>query len=151
MKNLIKGIISASVLLGALAQGAERGNEAEAVAMVQKTIAHLKQNGREKTFIEVNDPKGPFVDRDLYVVINDMNAKNLAHGGNHRILGKNLMDLKDIDGKYPMRERIAMIKASGKGWQDYKFVNQATQQIEKKSMYSERYEDLIVSCGVYKQ
>lgn len=151
MRKVIQAICFIVVMLAStVAFSGERGTAEEAVAMVQKAIAYLKANGREKTFAEVNNPKGQFVDRDLYIAINDMNAKNLAHGGNPKIIGRDLIDLRDADGKYPMRERIEMIKVKGKGWQDYKFVNPVTKQIEMKSMYSERYEDLIISCGVYK-
>jgi hypothetical protein len=36
------------------------------------------------------------------------------------------------------------------GWQDYKFMNPTSRQIEPKSMYLQRYEDVIVGCGIYK-
>ena len=91
-----------------------------------------------------------FRDRDLYVTINDLNARNLAHGANPRMQGKDLIDLKDADGKAFMRERLELARKNGKGWQDYKFVNPVTKLIEPKSMYFERYEDLIINCGIYK-
>jgi signal transduction histidine kinase len=67
------------------------------------------------------------------------------------MIGKDLSDLKDADGKYFVRERIELVKKKGSGWQDYKFVNPVSKQIEPKSMYVERYEDVIVGCGVYKK
>jgi cytochrome c len=42
------------------------------------------------------------------------------------------------------------VKKNGKGWQDYKFVNPVTKQIEPKAMYFEQYEDVVVNCGIYK-
>lgn len=126
------------------------GTADEAVALVQKVIASIKANGREKTFAEINTTTGKFRDRDLYVTINDMNGKNIAHGANPRMQGKDLIDLKDADGKPFMRERIEIVKAKGKGWQDYKFVNPVSKQIEPKSMYFEKYEDIVINCGIYK-
>lgn len=138
-------------LLGASSQAqSTHGTAPEAVAMVQKVIASIKANGRDKTFADVNNLQGPFRDRDLYVTINDMNGKNLAHGANAKMQGKDLMDLKDADGKLFVRERMELAKTKGKGWQDYKFVNPVSKQIEQKSMYFEKYEDIVINCGIYK-
>jgi signal transduction histidine kinase len=152
MRTLLSFILLAATLAfttGARAS-AEHGTADEAVAMVQKVIAHIKANGKEKTLAEVNNLNGQFRDRDLYVTINDLNMKSLAHGANARMQGKDLIDLKDADGKPFMRERLELVKAKGKGWQDYRFVNPVTKQIEHKSMYFERYEDLVINCGIYK-
>ena len=38
-------------------------------------------------------------------------------------------------------------------WQadeDYKFLNPVTKQIEPKSMYMEKLDDMLVGCGIYK-
>lgn len=134
----------------AAAPAAERGTAEEAVAMVGKVIAYMKTNGKEKAIAEVNNPKGQFVDRDLYITIGDMNGKNLAHGVNPKLVGKNLMDVKDADGKQFLKERNEMLKTKSKGWYDYKWPHPVTKQIESKSTYFEKYEDVIVACGIYK-
>ena len=137
---------------GALAADKAKGTAAEAQAMVQKAIAHIKKVGREKAFADFDNQKGPFVDRDLYVVVYDMKGKVLAHGANEKMIGKDVIELRDNDGKYFVKERIEMMSKApdAKGWQDYKFMNPVTRAIEPKSMYLQRYEDLIVGCGVYK-
>jgi signal transduction histidine kinase len=66
------------------------------------------------------------------------------------MIGKNLIELKDVDGKPFVQERIDMAKASPTFWQDYKFTNPVTKKIEPKSMYCERLEDTVVCGGVYK-
>lgn len=142
-------VMSCSLAGPSLAAG-ERGTADEAVAMVQRVIAYMKANGKDKAIAEVNNLNGQFRDRDLYVTINDLHAKTLAHGANAKMQGKDLIDLKDADGKLFMRERLELVKAKGKGWQDYKFVNPVTKQIEPKAMYFEKYEDVIVNCGIYK-
>jgi signal transduction histidine kinase len=129
-----------------------KGSAAEAQAMVAKAIAAIKKEGRDKAFAQIDDPKGPFVDRDLYVVVYDMKGKVLAHGANEKMIGRDVIDLRDNDGKYFVRERVEMMSKGpeAKGWQDYKFMNPVSRQIEPKSMYLHRYEDLIVGCGIYK-
>lgn len=130
--------------------GADHASAEEAVAMVHKVIAHIKANGKEKTIAEINSLSEKFRDRDLYVTILDMNGLELAHGANKKLQGKNLIDLKDTDGKLYMRERLEIARTKGKGWQDYKFANPVTIKMEPKSMYFEKYEDMIISCGIYK-
>lgn len=151
MKILLRVILSIAVFACSVTGfAAEHGSKDEAAAMVKKAVAYLKQNGREKAFAEFDSRNGEFVDRDLYIVVYDMNGKNLAHGGNSKMIGKNLIDMKDVNGKPFMKERIEIAKTKGKGWQDYVFLDPVSKQMEPKSMYIEKFEDLIVGCGVYK-
>jgi signal transduction histidine kinase len=135
--------------LAGLAAAADQGSKDEAVAMVKKAVAYIKANGNEKAFEEITNPKGQFVDRDLYVVVYDMNAKCLAHGQKASMVGKELIDFKDTDGKEFYKERVELMKKQTTAWQDYKFMNPVSKEIEPKSMYLERTGDLIVGCGVY--
>jgi signal transduction histidine kinase len=133
------------------ALAAEVGTKDEATAMAKKAIGFLKTNGADKAYAEISNPKGQFVDRDLYVVVYDMNGKCLAHGANAKMIGRDLIDNKDVDGKEFMKERVEMMKKQASGWQDYKFRNPTTNQIEPKAMYIERVNDVIVGCGIYKK
>ena len=130
----------------------KKGTAAEATAMVDKAIAHIKKAGREKAFADFNNPKGAFTDGDLYVVVYDLTGKVLAHGANTKMIGKDVIDLRDSDGKFFVKERVEMMSKSptAKGWQDYKFMNPVSRQIEPKSMYLQRFEDVMVGCGIYK-
>ena len=74
-----------------------KGSAQASQAMVDKAIAFIKKNGREKAFAEINNPKGQFTDRDLYVVVYDINGKVLAHGANAKMIGRDLLDNKDVD------------------------------------------------------
>ena len=137
--------------LSGLAGAADQGTKDEAVAMVKKAIEYIKANGNEKAFAEISNPKGQFVDRDLYVVVYDMNAKCLAHGQKASMVGKELIDFKDTDGKEYYKERIELMKKQASAWQEYKFMNPVSKEIEPKAMYLERAGDLIVGCGIYKK
>ncbi len=126
------------------------GTMEEAADMVSKAVESMREYGKKKAFDDISNKLGPFCDRDLYVVVYDMQGRNLAHGANAALIGKDLIDAKDGAGNPYVRERIAIISAQDKGWQDYMFLNPISKQVEAKSMYLERYEDLIVGCGVYK-
>lgn len=139
-----------TVGLAGQAGAGDQGTKDEAMAMVKKAIEYIKANGNDKAFEEISNPKGMFVDRDLYVVVYDMNAKCLAHGQKKSMVGKELLDFKDTDGKEFMKERVELMKKQNSAWQDYKFMNPVSKQIDPKTMYLERTGDLIVGCGVYK-
>ncbi len=127
------------------------GTADEATEMVTRAIEAMHEKGRDATFAEINNKLGPFCDRDLYVVVYDMNGKNLAHGANPALIGKDLINAKDGAGNLFIQERLSIIKTHGKGWQDYLFLNPISKQMEAKSMYLDKYQDLIVGCGVYKE
>ncbi|MGB9697823.1 MAG: cache domain-containing protein [Thermodesulfobacteriota bacterium] len=136
---------------GGIAFAGEFGTKEEAEALVKKAISMIKTEGKEKAFAEINNPKGKFVDRDLYIFVYDMNGKCVAHGFNPKMIGKDLLEMKDADGRYFVKERIEIAKTKGKGWQDYKFTNPLSKKIELKTAYIEKVDDLIVGCGVYKR
>ena len=146
-----------AVLLGVLvlawgihgAPAADKGTKAEAVAMVQKAVAYLKANGRAKALAEFNKPQGQFHDGDLYVFAGDMQGHCLAHGTMPELAGKDLMDLKDADGRYITKERLRLLKQSNSAWQTYKYLNPTTKKIAKKTTYLQRVGDLYIGVGVY--
>jgi len=147
-----------AVLLGLLvlawgvhpAPAADKGTKEEAVAMVKKAVAYLKTHGREKALAEFNNPKGQFHDKDLYVFAGDMQGHCLAHCTMPELVGKDLMDLKDPDGRYITKERLKLLRKSNPTWQTYKYLNPITKKIEKKSTYLQRVGDLYIGVGVYR-
>jgi cytochrome c len=153
MKKLAVCLVGVLAILwgAAWVQAGDVGTKDEAVALVKKAIEYIKANGNDKAFAEISNPKGPFVDRDLYVVVYDMNAKCLAHGQKKSMVGKELIDFKDIDGKPYMKERVDLMKKQNTAWQEYKFMNPLTKKVEPKEIYIERSGDLIVGAGAYKK
>lgn len=151
MTKRMVGALACWLVVAGVAGAAEKpGTRDEAVAMVKKAAAFIKANGRDKAFAEISDPKGRFVDRDLYVTVYDLNGNCLAHGFNPKMVGKNMIDLKDPDGKAFIKERSELARSRDQFWIDYRYINPGTKQLGDKSMYTERVGDLLVSCGVYK-
>jgi len=129
---------------------AAKGTTQEAKAMVVKGVAFYTANGQVKAFQAFNDPKGKFVDRDLYIYVMDMNGKVLSHGTNPKLIGKALLELKDADGKAFVKEITAAAKTKGSGWTDYKWTNPVSKKIEAKTAYFQKTGDVILVCGAYK-
>jgi signal transduction histidine kinase len=82
----------------------------EAVAMVKKAVTAIKAEGAEKAYAEISNPTGPFVDRDLYIVVYGLDGMVLAHGANKSRVGTNQIDDKDVDGKAFVKERVELAK-----------------------------------------
>ncbi|RZI41947.1 histidine kinase [Herbaspirillum sp. HC18] len=131
----------------------DRATADEAVTLVKKAVAYIKANGKEKAFEEFNNAKGQFVDRNLYIFVYDLNGTNLAIGnGNARkMVGKNLLDMRDADGTYLIKKLIEVANTKGKGWVDYKWPNPVNNSVESKSSYIEKVDDFFVGAGIYKQ
>lgn len=121
----------------------------EAVAMVNKAVAYLKQNGQEKALAEFNKTDGQFVKGELYVVVLDMNGVVLADGNKPKLVGKALIEVKDVNGKAFVREELDMAKSKGKGWVDFMWFNPETKAMAPRSSYFEKVGEVIVLTGVY--
>ncbi len=145
-------VFAALLATGGPATAATYGTRDEAVAMVKRVQAEFKKDGAAATFKEVSDKSTKeFHDRDLYPFIYNLSGVCVAHGARPALIGKNLIDLKDQDGKFLIREMVDIAKGKGSGWVDYKWPNPLNNKIEDKSSYVERMGNYFVGVGIYKQ
>lgn len=150
LKKLLGTSLLSLMALGH-AHAADQGTGAEAEALVQKAVAYVKANGPEKAYDEFTNGKS-FKDRDLYIFVYDMTGKNLAHGANPKLVGKDLSGLKDPNGQLilPLLFSVAKVDKA-KGWTtEFQFRNPVTQKLEPKLAYVERVGDTLVGTGIYK-
>lgn len=143
-------IASTAALLGAVLTAHADAKPDDATAMVKKGVAFIKASGKDKGYAEISNKTGQFKKEDLYLVVYGLDGTVHAHGANEKMIGKNLIELKDIDGKAFVKERVEMAKTKPSFWQDYKFTNPETKKIEPKSMYCEKLDDTVVCGGIYK-
>ena len=129
----------------------EFGTAKEAEAMVANAVRHIRAVGAERAYQDFTAKAAPFADRDLYVVVYDMGGRVLAHGQNAKMVGKELIDLRDADGKEWIKERVELTRSKGKFWHDYKFTDPVTKKVLPKSTYCERVESTAVCVGIYKR
>jgi signal transduction histidine kinase len=129
----------------------EFGTAKEAESMVKAAVSHIKTVGKDRAYSDFTAKKPPFYDRDLYVVVYGLDGKIFAHGQNSRMVGKDMIDMKDPDGKPFVRERVEMAQTKASFWQDYKFTDPVTKKVLPKAMYCERMEETVVCSGIYKR
>jgi len=137
-------------VIGNAAIAADGASKDEAMAMVKKAVASIKADGADKVYAEISRKGGAFSDRDLYIVVYQLDGKVLAHGANDKFIGKDMSDAQDVDGKLYVKERVELAGKQASFWQDYKFVNPVSKKVEPKQMYCEKLENTAVCAGIYK-
>lgn len=153
MKIALKWVVCAGLtaLMGSVWAAEGGATKDDATAMVKKGVAYVKSAGKDKAYAEFSDKgNAGWHHEDLYLVVYGLDGTVHAHGANAKMIGKNLIDLKDIDGKPFVKERVDMAKTKASFWQDYKFTNPETKKIEPKQMYCEKLEETVVCGGIYK-
>ncbi len=130
----------------------EKRDPEEAVEMIRKGAAYYKTHGKQKALAAFNDQNGEFVDGSLYIFSYGTcgDGINLAHGQNAKLIGKQLLELKDVNGIYVIKEFIRIANSpAGKGWLAYDWPNTVTNSVDAKSTYIEKVGDILIGCGIY--
>ena len=144
-------ILVTSALSCSAAMAADRASLDEAKVMALKAVDYLKENGPDKTFAAITAKDGPFHDRDLYVsVFDSRNGKmiNVANGNNPAFVGKDVIELADVDGIKFMRQE-SEVKDSE--WVSYKWQDPLTKAVVKKKAFVVRSGDYVLACGAYSE
>ncbi|HUB11155.1 MAG TPA: cache domain-containing protein [Acetobacteraceae bacterium] len=105
----------------------------------------------QQAFADFSKPGGPWIQGELYVFCQADDGTVVAHGGNPALVGKNLLNVKDPDGRTPNAEMNKLGLTKGSGWYDFRWPNPATRQIQEKSAYVIKIDDhTICGSGYYK-
>lgn len=122
----------------------------DAVKMVDAAVAYHKANGKAATVAEVAKQDGKFVKGpELFTFAIDLKGNVLAHPYNPKLVGKDMTDLKDADGKPFAKEMSDIANNKSSGWVEYKWTNPATKHIEPKATFVKKIDDVIYCCGIY--
>jgi cytochrome c len=127
----------------------ERGTPEDAKALTEKAAAHLRAVGKEQALKDFTAPNKTYVDRDLHVFCQDPEMRITAHGGNPALIGRDMSNFKDPDGK-EFNKELHQVAAAGGGFVSYKFSNPATKKIEVKTSYILKEGDQVCGVGAFK-
>jgi cytochrome c len=126
--------------------------EKDAIAMAERGAALVKEKGKEEMIKRINAKDPQFVQGSLYVDLRDVKTGIvLAHPFNPSIVGKDLTDVPDANGKKYRREIIELAAAKGKGWVDYQYKNPTSGKIEPKTTYILLVDGVVLEAGLYKK
>jgi cytochrome c len=145
-KHRVKRV--AMIILGTLALvgGANARTAAEVQAFAERAVAHIHDVGRAQAFADFTRPDGGFVDGELYIFCQDVSGVVLAHGGNPRLVGRNMADVRGPDGRLANVEINRLGLSRGSGWLEFRWPNPVTKRIELKAAYVLKVDDRTV-CG----
>lgn len=126
--------------------------EKDAVAMSERGAAFYKDHGRAELAKHVTERDPRFVQGSMYIYVRDLaTGKVLAHPYNQSIVGKDLNDVPDNNGKYFRRDIYDLARKDGTGWVDYVYRDPSNGKFEQKTSYVQRVGDVILVTGVYKR
>jgi cytochrome c len=151
MKSLISTCSMFAFAIAAGAACAAEPTEKDAIAMVERGAALIKAKGKSEMVKMINTKNPDFVQGSLYIDMRDLyTGIVLAHPINPSIVGKDLTNIPDANGKLYRREIIDLAQRKGKGWVDYQYKNPTTGKIEPKTTYILRVDDIVLEAGIYK-
>ncbi|WP_394689334.1 cache domain-containing protein [Hoeflea sp.] len=147
MKKLALSLFMTATLCS-FASASENATKDEAQAMAVKAAAFLQENGTEKASEAFQTKGTEWFDRDLYVLVLKKGTGFLvAHGDKPAMAGRDLIGLKDANGKEFVKELAAV---ENEGWVDYDWQNPATTTIEPKSTFCKAADENLVCVGAYR-
>ena len=127
-----------------------KGTIKDCKKLVHQAVKLVKTYGREKAFKLLSDPNGPYVHLDIFVSAATPNGIILMHPMFPQVVGVNAWNMKDTNGKLFIQELANVANTKGSGTVDYTYLNPVSNQVEQKTTFAERIDDIIFSSGAYK-
>ncbi|MCF8479637.1 MAG: cache domain-containing protein [Rhodospirillum sp.] len=125
----------------------------EVQALVEKAHTLVVEKGIEDAKPLLHDKAGEFwsADNELYAFVIDYDGNWVIYPPKPAGEGQNLINVKDVDGKALVREMIELAKTQGSGWTEYRWMNPATQKIQKKKTFVQAVDGqpYFVAAGFY--
>ena len=119
---------------------------------VNAAIGQIEKNG-EAAFSLFRNSAGPFIAKDAYIFVIDPSGVDLVNPAFPNLEGRNILDVKDTQGKQLIREMLKVAQTSGSGWINYMWPKPGESVSTQKSAFVSKVKVgekwLLVGCGVY--
>ena len=120
--------------------------------LVNRAAGLIEKQGKD-AFGQLRDRQGPFVFMDTYVFVDSPEGTELVNAGQPSLEGKNLMGVRDINGKAVVLDEIALAMKEGSGWVDLYWYKPGQNTPARKQTFVRKVqsgqETYIVGSGVY--
>ncbi|MGA2938979.1 MAG: cache domain-containing protein [Syntrophobacteraceae bacterium] len=123
----------------------------DAMNWVSRAVDFYNAAGKGISLAEFTNPKGEFVDGEMYIFALDTKGTMVAHGANRSFVGTQWIEVKDPDGKPFVKEILDAAHQKGNGWVEYSWYDPEIKETLPKAVYFEKVDDVIICSGVYKQ
>ncbi|WP_027362587.1 cache domain-containing protein [Desulfospira joergensenii] len=130
----------------------EKATKEECIEKCKEAAQMVQEKGLDATLAVIMDKNGPFVWKDTYIFCIDIEKKaNIAHPIKPKLIGKNLMHVKDTGGKLFFAEFINTAKGKGAGWVEYMWPKPGEKKPSKKMTYVYKVpgESVFMAAGIY--
>jgi signal transduction histidine kinase len=122
------------------------------IDMVKEAVQQIKIKGKS-AFSLFHEPSGRFIAKDAYIFVIDPRGVCLVHPAFPNLQGHNLINEKDSNKQYFIREMLKTTETKGSGWVNYLWPKPGDNVPTQKSSYVEKvkFNDswVMVGCGVY--
>ena len=120
--------------------------------MVDRAAELVSRRGKQ-AFDRLRDRTGPFFFMDTYVFVTSPEGVELVKPAQPSLEGKNLLDLKDVNGKLLAREYIAAAMEQGSAWVSYHGYKPGDNTPVAKQTYVRKVQSggdtFVVGAGLY--
>lgn len=151
--NILSRLMFAGVMAIAIqatpALAAPHASSTQAQSLLEKAVAEVKRVGPQQAFAEFNMPGGTFNSGELYVFVFNLDGIYKAYGAHPALVGKDVRDLTDVEGKPIVQDMIEIAKTSGHGKVNYIWLNRGDNRVEHKMSLIELVGDNVVGVGYY--
>lgn len=150
MKKIVLYVMALALVLGmASVAAADKAKDSE--ALVDKCLIMFKEKGKETTVAAIKDPKGPFVNGELYIFCLSLDNIMVAHPHDKNLRGMNMTSVKDTAGNHFFVRFKEIAHNPGSGWVEYMWHKPGESTPSPKRAFLKRVpeEDLYVGCGYY--
>jgi len=158
MKYKFVVVITAAILVAVViisASGLVMANDvqaAKAKALVEKGVRMAVADGEEKTLIAIADPKGPFIDGELYLLAGPLDKIALsAHPYRPALVGRDLSKFKNSQMFSFIADFSRIANEEGAGWVEYMWPKPGANEPSLKRTYIMKVpgKNLYIGCGFY--
>ncbi|WP_343617153.1 cache domain-containing protein [Novosphingobium sp.] len=152
MKSMSRMLLASVLVFAAQSvpvQAAPHATSLEAQALLEKAVVEVKSQGADKAFAEFNQPKGVFNTGELYVFAFDLHGIYQAYGAHPGLVGADVSDLTDVEGKPIVKDMIEIARTSGHGRINYLWLNRGDNRLEHKMSLIELVGDHVIGVGYY--
>ena len=153
MKTLIRtAVLGLAVSLAAPGWAQQAASKEECVMKCQEAAALITTKGLPAAIKDISEPKGPFVWKDSYVFLMNLDGKMLAHPMQPELtqLPHTLL-ITDPTDKAIFVSFVNLARNTGHGWVEYMWPRPGKTSLSKKITYIYRVpgKDVLVGAGIY--
>lgn len=134
-KTLLATLVGIGLIIASSsAFSVEKATPEEVIEKVKQAVKLIEEKG-EAAYPIIRDKNGPFIWKDTYVFVGDLDGNLLVHI-NNKLEGKNMMGAKDASGKLFHAELVNGLKKKPDGyWNEYQWVKPGEKDPSQKVSY----------------